>query len=118
MERHQVDLVDIRSSAVTIENIKYLYVVSVLDVLVAFFGLEQFQIKHQNLSSHYVEFGPPKYIQCDQGGEFKGVFKEFCEALGIKLIFSSSSLPQSQGKIERSHQKWKDEIRNKIVSTL
>ena len=38
--------------------------------------------------------------------------------MGIKLIYSSSSHPQSQGKIERSHQQWKDKIRNKIANTL
>ena len=123
MERHQVDLVDLRSSSVMIENTKYLYVVSVLDVFSRFLWLRAIPDKTpatvaKTLSAHYVEFGPPKYIQCDQGSEFKGVFKDFCETLGIKLIFSSSSHPQSQGKIERSHQQWKDKIRNKIVGTL
>ena len=44
--------------------------------------------------------------------------KEFYETLGTKLIFSRSSHPQSQGKIERLPKKWKDKIRNKIVGTL
>lgn len=123
MQRHQIDLVDLRATPVKINKASFLYVLSVLDVFSRYLWLRALQDKTPatvatKLSSIYRDFGPPKYLQCDQGSEFKDIVKELCKALGIKLIYSSSSHPQSQGKIERSHQQWKDKIRNRIANTL
>ncbi|CAC5421747.1 unnamed protein product [Mytilus coruscus] len=65
----------------------------------------------------YAEFGNPKILQSDQGSEFKGVVTRLCKDMNIKLIYSSSYHPQSQGKIERSHGTWKDKIRFDLINS-
>ena len=40
------------------------------------------------LRNIYQEHGPPRVIQCDQGGELKGAVKELCRQLKIKIICS------------------------------
>ena len=116
MERHQVDIVDLRTIAVTIRSIKYQYVLSVLDVFSRFLWLRPLPDKTAEtvaleLYKIYLEFGPPRIVQTDQGGEFKGAFQRLCKLLKTKLIHSSSNHPQSQGKDERSHRTWKEKIR-------
>ena len=67
------------------------------------------------LRSIYLEHGPPRVIQCDQGGEFKGAVKELCRQLGIKIICSSPYHPQSQGKVERSHRALRSKMEYDII---
>lgn len=55
------------------------------------------------LENIYLEHRPPCVIQSDQGGEFKGAVKRLCRCMNIKLIYSRSFHPQSQGKVGRSH---------------
>ena len=62
----------------------------------------------------YREHGPPKILQCDNGGEFRGNTKSACKEIGVKIVNSRAYHPQSQGKVERSHRT----LRNKIRSDL
>lgn len=80
MQRHQIDLVDLRATPVKINKASFLYVLSVLDVFSRYLWLRALQDKTPatvatKLSSIYRDFGPPKYLQCDQGSEFKGIVK-------------------------------------------
>ena len=123
MDRHQIDLVDMKSMIVKEGSKSYRYVLSVLDVFSRFVWLRALTEKHaetvaDKLYKIYMDFGFPRVIQCDQGSEFKGVLKNMCKLLKIKLIYSSSNHPQSQGKIERSHATWKDKIRHDLIDSM
>jgi len=79
-----------------------------MDVFSRFVWLRPVSVKSsKNIADElrilYLEHGPPRVIQCDQGGEFKGPVKELCRQLEIKIICSRPYHPQSQGKVERSH---------------
>ena len=68
----------------------------------------------QELQELYCEVGPPKVLQCDNGGEFKQAVEQLCRKLEVKIIRSSPYHPQSQGKVERSHRT----LRKKIMYDL
>ena len=107
--RHQIDLMDLgRKGAIKFNGVSYRYVLSVMDVFSRFVWLRPLSVKSsKNIADElrilYLEHGPPRVIQCDQGGEFKGAVKELCRQLEIKIICSPPYHPQSQGKVERSH---------------
>ena len=122
MERHQIDIVDLTAIAVTIDDKEYKYVLSIIDVFSRFLWLRALTNKNSNtvameLYKIYIEYGPPKIIQSDQGSEFKGNVKELCNLLKTKMIYSRSHHPQSQGKDERSHQTWKKKIHQDLMNT-
>ena len=122
LESHQIDIVELTAIAVTIDDKEFKYVLSVLDVFSRFLWLRALSDKSSNtvameLYHIYIEYGPPKIIQSDQGSEVKGSVKELCCMLNTKLIYSRSHHPQSQGKDERSHQTWKKKIHQDLVNT-
>ena len=88
--RHQIDLMDMgQKGAVKFNGLSYRYFLSVMDVFSRFVWLRPINKKmSKNIAdeprSIYLEHGPPRVIQCDQGGEFKGAVKELCCQLGIK----------------------------------
>ena len=114
--RHQIDLMDMGQKGVVKRNgVSYRYVLSVMDVFSRFVWLRPVSKKSSrniadSLQSIYLEHGPPRVIQCDQGGEFKGTVIEICRELQIKVILSSPYHPQSQGKVERSHRALRSKI--------
>ncbi|XP_046565436.1 uncharacterized protein LOC124274166 [Haliotis rubra] len=117
-ERHQIDLVDFSSKLETKDGITYRFVLSILDVFSRFLWLRPLcdktsQSVVKSLVQMYLDqqWGAPKIIQTDQGGEFKGMMNSLCEKLGVRLIHSQAYHPQSQGKDERSHRVWKDCLR-------
>ena len=78
-----------------------------MDVFSRFVWLHPLSMKsskniEDELRNIYQEHGPPRVIQCDQGGD-QGAVKELCRQLKIKIICSRPYHPQSQGKVERSH---------------
>lgn len=122
MDRHQIDLVDMKSLLVKEGAKTYRYILSILDAFSRYVWLRALQDKtteavSRKLYQIYNDFGTPRIIQCDQGSEFKGTVKTLCKQMNIKLIYSSSNHPQSQGKIERSHSTWKDKIRYDLMAT-
>lgn len=62
------------------------------------------------LTRIYREHGPPKILQCDNGGEFKKYVMKAAQSVGVKIIRSRAYHPQSQGKVERSHRTLRDRI--------
>ena len=56
----------------------------------------------KELQELYDDVGPPKVLQCHNGGEFKKGVEQLCRKLEVKAITSSLYHPQSQGKVERS----------------
>ena len=42
-------------------------------------------------------FGKPRWLHCDSGHEFIGIFRALCEELGITLRFVSSGHPEANG---------------------
>ena len=52
------------------------------------------------LQDIFNDFGYPTAIQSDNGPQFRGPFKEFCEQLGIQHITSSPYHPESNGLAE------------------
>ena len=57
------------------------------------------------LADLYMDVGPPKVLQADnERGEFKKAVQKMCEKLAVKTVRGSPYHPQSQGKVERSHQ--------------
>ncbi|XP_070191639.1 uncharacterized protein [Littorina saxatilis] len=115
-ERHQIDLVDLDS--VTTGN---RYVVAILDVFSRYLWLRSSEQKNAKSVASvvfkvYEEWGSPRIIQCDNGGEFKGEFEAQAVKHGIRIIRGSPSHPQSQGKVERSHRPWKSKIMFDLVS--
>ena len=68
----------------------------------------------KELQEPYCEIGPPKVLQCDNGGEFKKAVEYLWRKLEVKIIRSSPYHPQSQGKVERSYRT----LRKKIMYEL
>jgi len=48
----------------------------------------------------YLEFGPPKIFQCDNGNEFRGEVLRIVESYGITLLRRRPRDPLTQGLIE------------------
>lgn len=120
-ERHQVDLVNMMSMPVTVDEITYKYIMSVIDIFSRFVFLRPLKSKEsaevaENLLTIYNEHGPPEILQSDQGTEFKGVVKTLCENLNVRIIKSSAYSPQTQGKDERSHRTWKEKIKFDLLN--
>ena len=106
---HQIDLVDMQNYPVTDENdLTFVYILSVPDIFSRYVLLRPLTSKQPreivpHLIEIYRQYGPPKSVQHDRGGEFKGEVKLLFAKLNIDVRSSSAYHPQSQGKIERSH---------------
>ena len=56
-------------------------------------------------------FGIPNHITTDRGTQFTShIFRDVCEDLRVKLHYTTSFHPASNGKIERSHRTFKDAL--------
>lgn len=95
------------------------YILTVQDIFSRYIWLRPLTGKEskqvaKELQELYCEVGPPKVLQCDNGGEFKKAVEHLCRKLEVKIIRSSPYHPQSQGKVERSHRT----LRKKIMYDL
>ena len=104
MERNQIDLVDMRALTEYCLEIKYKYVLAVIDVFSRYLWLRPLHSKSaEEVSAHleaiYLQFGPPRIIQSDQGTEFKGAVRKLMSSLNVKIVTSAPYKPQSQGKV-------------------
>ena len=75
--QHQIDLIDMTQWEVEYKDVKYKYVLSLLDVFSRHVWLKPLQRKSsaiiaKELLSIYLEHGSPKVLQHDRGTEFGG----------------------------------------------
>ena len=92
------------------------YILTVQDVFSCFLWLRALLSKASKevasaLAELYMEVGPPKVLQADNGGEFKRAVQKLCEKLAVKIVSGSPYHPQSQGiRVERSHRALRKKI--------
>ena len=118
---HQIDLVDMRNQQVEYHGRTYRYVLSLLDVFLRFHWLAPLTTKHAHgvkveLEEIYDLHGTPDMLQSDQGKEFYGSVKHYCERKKIKVIKTRPYHPQSQGKVERSHRSPRQKIAFDLIT--
>jgi hypothetical protein len=106
MERCQVDLVDLSNIPVTIDDKTFKYCMSLIYIFSRFVWIRPLQTKSADdvaneLYPIFMEYGPPRILQSDQGGEFKSVVNTLCKMLNVKVIHSSAYNPQAQGKVRQ-----------------
>ena len=54
------------------------------------------------MAEYHIRFGVPSEVTIDNGTQFDSAgFKDFCNSLGIKVIFAFVYHPQSNGAVER-----------------
>ena len=122
-ERNQIDLVNMSSIAITIEDKTYKYILSVIDIFSRYLHLRPLESKDsygiaQALVEIYNDHGTPEIIQSDQGSEFKGTVTAVCKEMNVKIIRSSAYTPTTQGKDERSHRTWKEKLRYDMMERI
>ncbi|XP_020621755.1 uncharacterized protein LOC110059411 [Orbicella faveolata] len=77
------------------------YILTVQDVFSRFLWLHALSSKvskevASTLADLYMEVGPPKVLQADNGVEFKKAVWKRCEKLAVKIVRGSPYHPQSQ----------------------
>ena len=100
MAINQVDIVVPSGFPSTYKGLVNKYVLSVIDVFSQFLWLTPLPSKNsptvaEALFTIYLQQGPPKELQCDQGGEFKGTVKILMNKLGSRISYSRAYHPQS-----------------------
>ena len=63
-------------------------------------------------STWLARYPRPREVGCDNGGEFKQLFSELCENMGIKQKPTTDYNPQSNAVIERIHQVLGNQLRS------
>jgi transposase InsO family protein len=101
MSRVQIDF---SSLTVEIDDSKYCYVLSVLDIFSRYLWLRPLCNKTsqgvaEKLFDIFIEHGCPDHLLMDNGGEFKAVVNELTEKLKVKTIRGAPYHPQTQGKV-------------------
>ena len=104
MNQVQIDLVDMRSSKVSVGSDTFCYILVVLDVFSRFILLRALKTKNSaevatQLLSIFSDTDPPRKLQSDQGSEFKGAVKQLMDTMQVDIIHSRPYYPQSQGKV-------------------
>ena len=92
-----------QASPVQLNGETFRYILTVQDVFSSYICLRPLTRKTSklvadHLSTLYREFGPPRVLQCDNGGEFKKSVESLCKNLEVKILRGSPYHPQSQGK--------------------
>ena len=104
---------------VSVNGQTFKYILTVRDVFSRFLWLRALSSKAgievaSALADLYMEVGPPKVLQADNGGggggKFRKAVQKLCEKLAVKIVRGSPYHPQSQGKVERSHRALRKKI--------
>ena len=108
---------------VQVKNQTLKYIITVQDVFSRYVWLRALPSKASKyvafaLSDLYMEVGPPKVLQADNGGEFKKAVQKLHKNLAVKIVRRSPYHPQSQGKVKRSHRAIRKKIAFDIWHTL
>ena len=116
-QRHQIDIVSM--SRVKYKGIQQRYVLDVFSRYVWLRALPRKSSKAvtKAVETIYEEHGPPKTVQSDNGGEFKGEFDRYLDHHGIDHARSRAYNPQAQGKVERSHRSLKKLIHYDMIGS-
>jgi IS30 family transposase len=100
MDRVQADLVNLDN--ISNDRSDFKYVVSVFDIFSRYLWLRPVKDKSsetvcQVLKNIFMEHGPPRVLQTDNGTEFKGAVKILSQQMKIRLIHGRPHHPHSQG---------------------
>ena len=92
-----------------------IHVMTMVDPVTGWFELQQLYSEptafrcQQILDTEWLSRYPrPRELGCDNGGEFKGVFKQLCANMNLKMKTSLPWNPQSNAVLERIHQVLQD----------
>ena len=102
-------------------SIKYKYILDVVDHFSKWYYGYALQSKNaeeilKNIDLYCENFGYPKILQTDNGGEFKNAkLKSYCNEHEIKLIHSSPYHPQTNGAVEVTHKEIQKYIYNEYL---
>ena len=123
MERVQIDLMHLygeKSPFKAAATHQYKYILSIMDCFSKYCWLVPLSNKTANCVSRglfavFKEFGCPKYLQSDNGGEFvNSVISSLCETLHITIKHGRPYHPQSQGQVESLNKR----VKGVLVSQL
>lgn len=111
-ERVQIDLIDYSSQPCG----EYRYVLHIVDHFSKYssaFALRSKTAEEvaERLALYIGMFGPPKILQCDNGGEFRGATLLLLRQYGIRVINGRARHPQSQGLVEKMNGTFKSKMR-------
>lgn len=117
-QRWGIDLIDMNSYKN--DNNQIRYILTVVDIFSrkVFLGMLLFK-NPENVLNQFKDIilrskTKPKFIISDNGTEFKGIFKAFCEDNDIKIILTGTYSPKSNAITERKNL----EIRRKIRAIM
>ena len=102
-----IDLVDMQTYET--KNRGFKYIMTVIDVFSRKLFLEPAKLKEAAVISKALDKiarqsdVKPKYIICDNGGEFKGDFEIYCKAHDIKIRRNRAYSPEANGIVERAN---------------
>lgn len=100
---------------------KYKYILDIVDHFSKwYYGYLLFSKEAEevfkNMEIFLENFGYPKILQMDNGGEFKNnIIKTFCEDNNISIIYSSPYHPQTNGACEITHKEIQKYICNEFL---
>ncbi len=123
MERVQIDLMHLygeKSPFREVATHRYKYVLSIMDCFSKYCWLAPLSAKTANcvstaLFSVFNEFGCPKVLQSDNGGEFVNhVISSLCQKLHITIKHGRPYHPQSQGQVESLNKR----VKRVLISQL
>ena len=88
-----------QASPVQLNGETFRYILTVHDVFSRYIWLRLLTRKTSklvadHLSSLYREFGPPRVLQCDNGGEFKKCVESLCRNLEVEIVRGSPYQPR------------------------
>ncbi|XP_033101287.1 SCAN domain-containing protein 3-like, partial [Anneissia japonica] len=109
--RHQIDIIDMSKVPILEDGKTFKYILTVQDFFSRYLWLRPLSSRASREVKHlYMEVGPPKVLQSDNGREFKKAVEKLCKKLQVKIVRSSPYHPQSQGKVKRSHRSLRKKI--------
>lgn len=113
LERIQIDLIDFHSHP----DEDYHYILHIRDHFVKLSVLRALRHKTAEEVAHHMrnfiaDFGIPRIVQSDNGGEFKGALHILLREHGIAIIKGRPRTPRTQGLVEQANRTVKQKLRD------